>query len=65
MKQLRAEIFAAAAEKLEVRSQTPGDKDDPNWLRRHARVFRKWAAKKEKAVEHKHLQKKRGMHETI
>ena len=61
MKKLRSEIFAAAADKLEARSQIPGDKDDPNWLRRNARVFRKWAVKKEKAIEHKSIQKKRGV----
>jgi hypothetical protein len=61
MKKLRSEIFAAAADKLEARSQIPGDKDDPKWLRRNARVFRQWAVKKEKAVEHKSIQKKRGV----
>jgi len=61
MKKLGSEIFAAAADKLEARSQIPGDKDDPKWLRRNARVFRQWAVKKEKAVEHKSLQKKRGI----
>ena len=61
MKQLRSEIFAAAADKLEARSKIPGDKDDPKWLRRNARVYRKWAVKKEKAVEHKSIQKKRGI----
>jgi len=61
MKQLRSEVLAAAAAKLEARSQIPTDKDDPKWLRRHARVYRQWAVKKEKAVEHKGIQKKRGI----
>jgi len=61
MKQPRSEIFAAAADELEARSQIPGDKDDPKWLRRNARVYRQWAAKKEKAVEHKSIQKKRSI----
>ena len=60
MKTPRADIFAAAADKLEARSRIPSDKDDPKWLRRNARVFRQWAAKKEKAVEHKQHQKRRG-----
>ena len=58
MKTPRAEVFAAAADKLEARSKIPSDKDDPKWLRRNARVFRQWAAKKEKAVEHKQQQKR-------
>jgi hypothetical protein len=62
MKQLRSEIFAAAADKLEARSKIPGDKDDPKWLQRNARVFRQWAVKKEKAIEHKSVQKKRATH---
>ena len=62
MKQLRSEIFAAAADKLEARSKTLGDKDDPKWLRRIARGCRRRAVKKEKAFEHKSVQKKRGMH---
>jgi len=62
MKQLRSEIFAGIADKLETRSKIPGDKDDPKWLRRNARVFRQWAVKKEKAIEHKSVQKKRGTH---
>ena len=61
MKQLRSEIFTAAAEKLEARSKVPGDKDDPKWLRRNARVYRQLAVKKEKALLHKSLQKKPGL----
>jgi hypothetical protein len=59
MKTPRAEFFAAAADKLEARSQIPSDKDDPKWLRRNARVFRQWAAKKEEADEHMQHQKRR------
>ena len=54
--------MAATADKLEARSKTPGDKDDPKWLRRIARGCRRRAVKKEKAFEHKSVQKKRGMH---
>jgi hypothetical protein len=62
MKQLRSEVLAAAADKLEARSKIPGDKDDPKWLKRVSRSYRRRAAKKEKAVEHKSIQKKRGIH---
>jgi hypothetical protein len=58
MKTPRAEIFTAAAGKLETRSKNPSDKDEPKWLRRNARVFRQWAAKKENAFEHKQHQKR-------
>ena len=60
MNLLRSEIFAAAADKLEARSRITSDRDDPKWLRRHAKVYRQWAVKKEQAVEHKSIQKKRG-----
>jgi len=59
MEKSRAETFAAAADKLEVRSNTPSDKDDPRWLARNARVYRQWAVKKEEAIEHKQHQKRR------
>jgi hypothetical protein len=59
MAKSRADTFAAAADKLEARSKTPSDKDDPKWLRRNAKVFRQWAAAKEKAFEHKTHQTKR------
>jgi len=62
MKQLSSERLAATADKLDARSKIPGDKDDPKWLRRVARSYRQRAVKKEKAVEHKSIQKKRGMH---
>ena len=62
MKQLRSEVLAATADKLEARSQIPSDTDDPKWLRRVARSCRRRAVKKEKAVEHKSIQKKRGIH---
>jgi hypothetical protein len=62
MKQPRSEVLAATADKLEARSQIPSDKDDPKWLKRVARSYRRRAVKKEKAFEHKSVQKKRGTH---
>jgi len=59
MEKPRAEVFANAADKLEARSTTASDKDDPKWLQRSARVYRKWAAAKEKVFEYKQQQKKR------
>jgi hypothetical protein len=64
MKQLRSEVLAATADKLEARSQIPSDKDHPKWLKRVAIKYRQKAVKKEKAVEHKSIQKRRVIRDT-
>ena len=61
MKQTRAERFAAIADKLEARSLDPRDKDAPGWLRKIAIKCRQRATKKERAIEHKQHQERRGV----
>ena len=59
MKKPSSEIFTEWAESFEARSKAPFDKDHREWLSGVAKQFRKLAAKKEKALEHKQEQRKR------
>ena len=59
MKQPRSEIFTKRAEDFEARSKASVDKDHPKWLLGVAKQYRRLAAKKEKALEHRQEQRKR------
>jgi uncharacterized phage-associated protein len=59
MEQPRSEKFSKWAEDFEARSKAPVDKDHPKWLLSVSRQYRRLAAKKEKALEHREEQRKR------
>jgi hypothetical protein len=59
MGHFKADELANRASKLDERSKLPLPGDHPKWLKRRAKVYRKWAAQKEKALEHKKHQENR------
>lgn len=59
-----ADRFFASAQKLEDEAEERTSTDDPKWLRRQASKFRILARKREKGLEHKSAQKKRGQRRT-
>jgi hypothetical protein len=59
MKQPKSVIFTKWADEFEARSKAPVDKDHPKWLLGVAKQYRRLAAKKGKALEHRQEQRKR------
>lgn len=55
-----ADAFSKIADELEAGAETSHSSDDPRWLKRKAGKFRAMARKREKGLEHKDVQKKRG-----
>ena len=64
MSKFTAEELHALADQYESEIKNPNNTDDPKWLQRRADRLRTLATQKEKALEHKSIQKQKSKHDS-